>query len=270
MVKCLIIWGMCSVLPLYGQIERPMGVCAMGMGGTTALQSDVWAVKYNPALLPLLKSNQAGTGYINRFVNSALGHHHMALALKQNKSGFGMDIQYSGPAMMQQVESGLAYGLKLTDGCFIGIRFNYYFLRFGDIYGQRHHLSASIGSCLKVSQQIKLVAVVRQIGGQKESPIVTISQPLVYAFGISGQLNVATRCLLMLEKTAGRPYRLKGGIEASTYHKLIRFRTGILTRPFESTFGMGITVKKMMFDLAASWHGQLGLSPGFSLIYSFK
>ncbi|HYX07004.1 MAG TPA: hypothetical protein VE912_09765, partial [Bacteroidales bacterium] len=74
---------------------------------------------------------------------------------------------------------------------------------------------------------------------------------------------------LETQKILDRDLSLKGGLEYEAYENLF-LRTGISTAPLESTFGLGVLIKKISVDVAFTHTKILGFTPHFSIQIRFN
>jgi hypothetical protein len=87
--------------------------------------------------------------------------------------------------------------------------------------------------------------------------------------GLSYFFSVKVNVSIESEKNMDATNMFKAGVE---YHivKMLYARGGVSTNPTKTAFGFGLDLDSFKFDIAASYHQQLGYTPNVSLTYSPK
>ena len=90
--------------------------------------------------------------------------------------------------------------------------------------------------------------------------------PAVFKLGLSYLLSKDIFCLFEIEKVTAQNANIKAGLEYKILEKTY-VRMGFMSDPVTFTFGFGLKIKKLKFDMASSYHQVLGFSPKVSMIY---
>jgi len=191
-----------------------------------------------------------------------------AFTLKTQYGVLGATVAYSGDANYRTTKTGLAFARKFGKSFSAGIQLDYISTVLGEDYGKRGNITFDAGILVQVTEQLTFGAHTFNPMHVKLSEYNDERIPTVlnagFGFAFSDKLLLTAEAY----KNTELPMEFRSGIE----YKLssIAFaRIGICTNPGRYTFGFGLLMKKLMFDLSSSWHPQLGYSPQVSLQYSF-
>ena len=125
------------------------------------------------------------------------------------------------------------------------------------------------GGHAKLSEQFYFAAHISNLNQAEISEITSERVPTYMKAGISyrpiNQLMLNTE----LEKSIDEDVNLKLGLEYEIVNKVF-IRSGIITEPFMSHFGMGFDPGRLAVDYAYSNHSELGGIHQFSFIYRIK
>ena len=94
-------------------------------------------------------------------------------------------------------------------------------------------------------------------------------QKMPFIFRLGGHYEFYENVLLILEteKTATNPLAIKSGLEFSPVD-FLALRVGVSGKPVSYTAGIGFKTGKITTDIAFGYHGNLGITPSFSIQFN--
>ncbi|WP_142601727.1 PorV/PorQ family protein [Solitalea koreensis] len=244
-----------------------MGARFSAMANAGSAMSDIWNVSYNPAGFTAIKSPTVSFGYDNRFVTKELSVKSVVAAFPVQTNYFGCSFSSTGFESYNVMLSSLSYGKKLSERFSAGLKFNYHSLNI-ESYGLTYTFSVDLGIQAKLTDQLVLATQIvnptrAKFGNDLINPIETI-----FCLGALYTFSPKAFITTEVEKSLGFPVNTKVGMEYKPL-EMVAVRGGISSFPLRQYFGMGILLKKIKLDVAASTHVSLGYSPQFSLGYEF-
>lgn len=239
-----------------------------GMGLSSAAVSDFWSVNNNQAGMAFCDNTGVAIYFENRFLIKELGTQTGALTLKTKYGMLGATVAYSGDANYSNTKAGLAYALKFGNHFSAGIQLDYIGTKLGEEYGKRSNITFEAGIMVKITDQLTFGAHTFNPMHVKLSDYNNERIPTALKAGFG--FTFSDKLLLTAEayKNSDSPMELRTGAEYKL-GKVAFARLGLSTNPARYTFGFGIVMKNLTFDLSSSLHSQLGYSPQVSMQYSF-
>jgi hypothetical protein len=254
---------------IFAQVPNQIGARANGLANSTLLLTDVWSAKNNPGAFGQLSQTAVGIAYQNRFFVNELSNQSLAFNYHiTEKSNIGVYFQQSGFYLYRQLQTGLAYGMKLADNFSAGVSLNLHRVAFGDIYGSVNAVSASVGLMYSLNKNLDLGLNIQNINRAKLADYQDERFPTLFNMGLKYKFNQGTFWSLEAEKDILHPINIKSGIEILT-HEIFVVRFGMNSYPLQAAFGAGLKLKQFQVDIASTWHSQLGLNPSMALSYKF-
>lgn len=253
---------------IWAQLMPQIGAEANGLGGTALNQKDVFSSYNNPGALGQVKKTSVGLAYDNRFLLKELSLQSLAgtYALKKNGT-FGIHAQHYGFALYREMVGGLSYGMELAPRFSIGTTVNIHRIQLGENYGNSTKATFALGMLYAVNDDLSFGMRVHNISRSTLASFEDERYPTVFGLGLQYAFSEKVFWNLEAEKNMVYPINIKTGL-ALQPHEIVALRLGVNSYPFQSTFGLGLTLPKFQFDLAAAWHAQLGISPSFGLIFN--
>ncbi len=244
------------------------GARSAGMGLSSAATSDFWSVTNNQAGMAFYDRTAAGIYFENRYLLKEMGSQIGAFTFKTQYGVLGASLAYSGDANYRTTKTGLAFARKFGKNFSAGIQLDYITTALGEDYGKRSNVTFDAGILVQVTEQLTFGAHtfnpmhVKLSDYNDERIPTTLNAGFGFAF--------SNKLLLTAEayKNTELPMEFRSGIEYKLSN-IAYARIGICTNPGRYTFGFGLLMKQLSFDLSSSWHPQLGYSPQVSLQYSF-
>ena len=244
------------------------GSRAAGMGFSSAAVVDLWSVNNNQAAMAFYDKTAAGFYYENRFMIKEMGSPTGAFTLKTKYGIIGTSVSYSGDASFNSTKAGLAYALKLGNRFSAGIQLDYIATSLGENYGKRNNVTFDVGILVKITNQLTFGAhtfnpiQVKLTEYNNES--IPASLNAGFAFSFSDNLLVTAEAY----KNSEFPMEFRSGVEYKFLGNAYA-RVGLCTNPARYTFGVGMQMKNLSFDISSSVNTLLGYSPQVSFQYNF-
>ncbi len=240
---------------------------AMGTAGVTF--HDVWAVQNNQAGLAGLESMAIGFHFENRYLTPQYGLKALAFGLPTSQGTFGVNVSYFGYSLYNESKIGLAYARKFNDYFSIGIQLDYLNYFIADYYGNRGTAVAELGIISKPLDKLTFGVhiynpTLSQVADYNNERI-----PTIVKVGLNYKFNDKFLMAVETEKDIDFKPRYKVGMEYYIIDN-VALRTGIITNPFENSFGIGYIKKRISASIAFTTNKILGLTPHVSFQYKFN
>jgi len=265
-VSCLFL--VLSILSFGAGEHWTIGGRAAALGGTSLTASDEWSVFNNQAGLAWCRDFSAGLYYENRYLLKELSLDAIEVTIPEGKGAFGISFRYFGCSLYSEMNTGVAYGMRLMKRFSVGIQVDYFRLHIADGFKDINGISCEMGLQFRASDHLWLGFHVANPVPEKLSSLTTDRIPTLMRFGLSWHIIEGLQSNIEVEKDLINKPGLNAGIEYRPSKSLI-VRLGFLTNPETFTFGFGINFGNIQFDLASSYHMVLGYSPQASVLYNF-
>ena len=244
----------------------PVSYC-IGLGAYSKNFDDVFSFTSNPAALGWIQSAGIGIFTEQKFLLEALKFYSMAAAIPLANGGIGINARYNTAGAYKESQFGLAYGKSLGTVA-IGAQFNYSSIQIAG-YGKVAAFHFDVGTLWQLSE--KLFSGFRisnpagaRFGGNNEEKLA-----FSCSFGLGYEVSKAVFINTEIIKEEDRSPTILLSLYYSLDDKFF-LRAGIATATTTPWLGAGLAWKKMRLDITSSYHPQLGISPGISLIFSGK
>jgi len=241
---------------------------AASLGKASIGLSGVWSVFNNQAGLVWDEGWQAGLFAENRFLMKELCYEAVGLSWSGRPGAFGLALSYYGFQLYNEFKAGIAYARKFGRRFSTGVQLNYLRVQIAERYGSRGVVSCEIGFMYRPDQHWT-------IGMQVCNPIpVKLSdhpdERLPMLFRLGAGYNISGKVLILLEgeKDLENPLVVRSGVEVRLA-RAVYGRIGMFTGPFTITGGFGLSLGRLVMDIATGYHMVLGFSPAISIGYSF-
>jgi len=244
-------------------LRQPVSAVYVGLGAYSTQQNDVFSFTNNQAALGQLKSAAAGVYGERRFLLNETSLYSAALAVPSSLGNFGVNVKYLGYKNFNESQVGLAYGRSLGKKVDIGVQFNYYGYRV-PTYTSASTVNVEIGALVHLTDKLNAgVHVYNPIGGKfsKTDEKLTSAYKIGLGYDASDKFFISTE----LVKEENYPVNLNAGMQYR-FAKQFFARAGIASANSVSYVGFGLAWNNLRLDISASYHPQLGISPGLLLI----
>ena len=231
-------------------------------------QNDPLSFTGNQAALAQSKSAGIGVFGERRFLLSETSVYTLGASLPTRLGNFGIQINYAGFKNFTENKIGLAYARKLGKLVDVGVQFNYYGYRI-PAYGNASTINFEIGAILHLTDKLNAgIHVYNPVGGKlgKNS-----NEKLAAAYKIGLGYDASDRFFISSEiiKEEDKPVNVIAGLQYQ-FAKQFFAKAGFISGSTTAYAGAGIAWKNLRLDISASYHPQLGFSPGVLLIMNFK
>ena len=249
-------------------VHRPVAAVYTGLGAYSNNHIDVFSFSNNQASLAQMKNASVGVYGERRFMLDELSLYQLAIAVPTNSGNFGVQVGYFGFSDYNESQMGFAYARKLGNKIDIGAQFNYNGIKASG-YGNSSAVNFEIGTVFHLTDKLNAgVHAYNPVGGKygKNSEEKLAS---IYTVGLGYEASDKFFVSAEIEKEENQTVSVNGGIQ---YKFLPQFmiRAGIVTNTSVLYGGASLFLKTFRLDVVASYHPQLGVTPGLLLIYDFK
>ena len=249
-------------------VRRPVAAVYVGLGSYSIHHVDVFSFTNNQASLAQMKNAAAGIYGEKRFMLNELSLYQFAIAVPTNSGNFGIKAGYFGFSDYNESQMGLAYARKLGSKVDIGVQFNYNGIQASG-YGGATAINFEIGTVFHLTDELNAgVHAYNPVGGKfgknAEEKLASI-----YTVGLGYEASDKFFVSAEIEKEENQTVSVNAGMQ---YKFLPQFmiRAGIATNTSNLYGGASLFLKTFRLDVVASYHPQLGITPGLMLVYNFS
>lgn len=257
------------VLHVFAQsVRTPVAATYIGLGAYSQHHTDVFSFTANQAALAKIKQGAIGAYGEQRFLAEGLQMFSAAGAFKTKHGNFGLQADYFGFKNYNESQLGVAYARMLGEAIDVGIQFNYFSFRIPG-YGSSSTVTAELGAIAHLTEQLHAgIHIYNPIGGQLGK---TKDEKLgaAYTFGVGYEASKSFLVSIEIIKQEDVPVNVNAGI-LYNFHRQFFARAGFSSATESPYGGAGISWNNFRLDVCASYHPQLGFTPGVMLIYNFN
>jgi len=259
---------LCSSVLQAQTLRRPIGAPYSSLGAYSVEQTDVFSFTANQAALAELKNSSAGMYGERRFMLAELANYTAVVAVPTSSGNFGLKTNFSGFADYNETQLGLAYARKLGKKIDVGVQFNYSSIRIAE-YGNTSAISFELGTVLHLTEQLNAgFHVSNPVGGkfgnEKQEKLAS-----VYTVGLGYDASDKFFISAAIEKEENQPVNVNAGLQYKLLPQIMA-RVGMSSATSSAWMGVGLYIKTFRVDVTASYHPQLGITPGLLLLFNFK
>lgn len=247
-------------------VRRPIAAFYTGLGTYSINHVDVFSFTNNQASLAQMKSVAAGVYGERRFMLDELSLYQLAIAVPTKSGNFGVKAGYYGFSEYNESQIGLAYARNLGTKLDVGLQFNYNGVQVSG-YGNASAVSFEIGTILHLTDKLNAgIHAYNPVGG-KFGKNAEEKLASVYTIGLGYEASDKFFVSAEIEKEENQPVNINAGMQYRFLSQLMA-RAGIATNTSNVYAGVGLFLKTFHIDVVASYHPQLGITPGLLLIYN--
>lgn len=266
LLTCLLL-GLCYQFAHAQPVTWIQGARYAGLANASVADSTIGNVSGNPAGIAGIGRPQVLLSYESRFRIEELSTRALAFVFPYQRQVFGWNVNFYGTDSYNEQLVSLNYARRFSERFSAGIRFNYHGLKIPE-YTSQTAWSVAAGIQFKLLHNL---AAGLQVSNPNQASFDRDLQARLPVFGEIGLLYAFSGkfiAVAAVQKAVGYRPDLKTGLEYRI-HRLLAVRGGISTEPFKQYFGLGLSYRQWMMDMAASSHPILGFSPQVSLGYEF-
>ncbi len=249
-------------------LRKPLAASYIGLGAYSINHVDAFSFTSNQAALAQIKSAAIGVYGENRFLLNATNLYSAVVVMPSKQGNFGIQIDYFGFKDYNESQVGLAYARSLGNKLDVGVKFNYYSFRI-PTYQSSSTVDFEIGAIAHLTDKLNAgIHFYNPVGGNLSK---TVDEKLssIYAFGLGYEASESFLLSAEIVKEEDVPISVNAGVQYN-FEKQFFVRVGINSGIQSPYAGAGISWKDIRLDVSASYHPQLGISPGLMLVVNFK
>ena len=257
-----------AVLTHAQAVRQPIAARYIGLGAYSRNFADGYSFTQNQAALANIKSASVAVYAERRFIVQELNMYSAVLALPTKTGNFGIQADYFGYKNFNETQLGLAYGRNLGSKVDIGVKFNYYGIRI-PVYGNASAVNFEAGTILHLTEKLHAgVHVFNPVGGKLGKNENEEKLASAYKVGLGYEASDKFFISTEVVKQEDQEVNVNVGFQYN-FLKQFLLRGGIATATNNSFVGVGLSVKQFRLDVAASYHPQLGFTPGILVLFDF-
>jgi hypothetical protein len=246
----------------YNQSVRyPLAARYAGMGAYSRDFVDALSVTSNQGAIPAVKQISAGIYAERRFLLKELSLYTAVVCMPFQFGGIAASAKYFGYKEYNETQLSIGYGKSLGK-IGIGIQFNYHSVAAG-VYGKKSSLNFEVGAIMHITEQVFAGFHIFNPAGSKFGNEKIAS---VYSGGLGYQASEKVFASAEFIKEEDRPVNVNAGLQYALEKKLFA-RVGLYTGTANLYFGIGFKWSSYRIDVTASYHPQLGFTPGLMLVF---
>ncbi len=249
-------------------IKQPLSVQYGALGAYSKNFSDIFSATSNQASLAQLKTAGFAVYGEKRFLLEELSNYAAVVAIPASSGVFGFEADYFGSAEFNENELGILYGRKVTRNIDIGTKFNYYSLRIPG-YGSATAINFEAGLIFHLTDKLHAGLHTYNPASSKLGKNTREQLASVYRLGIGYEVSETTFVSAEVVKQQNQPVSINAGFQYN-FQKNIFIRTGVSTLTSNSYAAVGLQLSFARIDVSASYHPQLGFTPGLLLLFKLK
>ncbi|MDB5191931.1 MAG: hypothetical protein JWQ96_1494 [Segetibacter sp.] len=257
-----------NILAYAQQVRQPVALNYVGIGTYSKNFNDVFSASVNQASLAQLKSGGFGVYGERRFLLDELNQYSAIIALPTTTGTFAIQGDYFGSTHYNESQVGIAYGRKITERIDVGVKFNYLTTTVAG-YGDASAINFEVGTILHLTDNLHAGIHVYNPLSSKLGKTGTEKIPSIYRIGLGYEVSDRVFLCTEIVKQEDQPVGVNAGFHYSLHEKFF-LRGGIATATNNSYAGVGLNLNVFRIDLTASYHPQLGFTPGLLLLLNFK
>jgi hypothetical protein len=238
-----------------------------GMGAYSMNFVDPLSVLSNQAALANIRSMSAGIYGEKRFLLEELGLYSLSLCLPLSFGGVGLSARYFGHQDFNETQVGIAYGKSLGK-IDIGIQINLHALKLSG-YGVGMLVNFEAGAIFHISKQLHAGFHLYNPTGSKFGKDHSEKLSSAYSSGFGYEASDKLFVTAQIIKEEDKPVHINAGLQY-VFEKKVFARVGLETEATHLYFGFGLKWNVYRIDVTASYHPQLGFTPGLLLVFEGK
>ena len=249
-------------------LRQNIGIPYIAMSAYTTKQVDVFSFTGNQAALAQVKEAGIAVFGERRYMLAQIANYGLAGVLPTTLGNFGIQVNKAGFANFSEQKVGLAYARSLGSKVDVGVQFNYYGYNI-PTYSAAGTINFEAGAILHISDKLNAgLHVYNPVSasiGKLEAEKLAAAYKLGFGYDASDNFFVSAEIV----KEEDVPVNVTGAVQYQ-FEKQFFVRAGFKSDNKTGFAGAGFVYKKLRTDISASFHPQLGVSPGLLLMYNFN
>jgi hypothetical protein len=249
-------------------LRRPIAASYTGLGAYSINHSDIFSFTANQASLAQLKTDAVAVYGERRFLLNELNSFSGVAGVVTSSGNFGLKATYSGFSEYNESQLGLAYGRKLGKKIDVGVQFNYNSFRMSS-YGNAAAISFEVGTVFHITEKLHAGIHINNPVGGKFGKAQEEKLSSVYTAGFGYEASEKFFFSTEIVKEEDQPVNVNTGLQYKIIPQLFA-RMGVSSATSSGWLGVGMQLRSFRIDVSASYHQQLGITPGLLLLYNFN
>ena len=249
-------------------LRKPVSASYIGLGAYSVNHRDVFSITSNQAALAQIKNPSVGFYGEKRFLLAETNLYSAIIAIPTKEGNFAFQADYFGYKNYNESQLGIAYARSVGKKLDLGIKFNYYSFRIPG-FESPSAVNFEIGIICHFTEKLTGgIHFYNPVGGRLSK---TENEKLssVYSFGMGYEASDNFLISAEIVKQEDLPVNVNAGVQYN-FAKQFFARFGVASKNESPFAGAGVSWANFRVDVSASYHPQLGLSPGLMLIMNLK
>lgn len=238
-----------------------------GMGNSSVMLYDYWALYNNQAGLSDIETPEVGFSYENNYLLWETGISALGFVLPTKFGNFSLATSRYGYSSYAENSIGLGFARNLGKYFSASVEFDYLFYTQSVNYGYKGALLFQVGIIAKPIENLQIGFHVYNPGKVTLEDYNDEAVPVVIRFGLGYFFSEQILLTAETEKDIDNENRFKVGLQ---YEPIENFymRTGFLSNPNQFSFGLGYKHNDFTTDIAFTTHESLPISSQISFKYA--
>ena len=249
-------------------LHKPIAGSYIGLGAYSVNHVDAFSFTANQAALSKQKNMAIGVYGEQRFLLNETNMYSAVFVIPTNDGNFGVQADYFGFKNYNESQLGIAYARSLGRALDVGIKFNYYSFRI-PAYQSSSAVNFEIGAIAHLTDKFNIGFHVYNPAGGILSKTNNEKLSSVYKFGMGYEASENLLVSAEIIKQENLPVNIDAGIQYN-FQKQFFARVGISSDNGSPYAGAGLSWREIRLDVSASYHPQLGFTPGLMVIVNIK
>ena len=249
-------------------VRKPVSASYIGLGAYSINHADVFSITSNQAALARMENAAVGFFRENRFLLAETNMYSAIIALPTKEGNFAFQADYFGYKNYNESQLGMAYARNVGTKLDLGIKCNYYSFRIPG-FESPSTVNFEIGVICHFTEKLNGgIHIYNPVGGRLSK---TENDKLssVYSFELGYEASDNFFVSAEIVKQEDLPVDVNAGVQYN-FAKQFFARFGIASQNESPYGGAGLSWKNFRLDVSASYHPQLGFSPGLMLMMNLK
>ncbi|MEO8720316.1 MAG: hypothetical protein ABI297_09620 [Ginsengibacter sp.] len=249
-------------------LRKPVSAPFIGLGAYSVNHANIFSMTSNQAALVQIENPSIGFYGEKRFLLAETNRYTAIIAVPTKEGNFAFQADYFGYKNYNESQLGIGYAKRLGPKLDLGIKFNYYSFRIPG-FESPSTVNFEIGAICHFTEKLNGgIHFYNPVGGRLSK---TENEKLsaVYSFGMGYEASENFLISAEIVKTEDLPINLNAAI-AYNFSKQFFATFGVASENESPFAGFGISWDGFRLDVSASYHPQLGISPGLMFIMNFK
>lgn len=231
--------------------------------------TNIWAARNNPAALSLLKKTTASLFFQNKYCIPELSLQSIAVGIPTKYGTIALTGSFFGQELYKESFIGLSYGKRLSQKFSMGLQLDYFAIKTSqDEFNKCNAVSFDIGILYRLSDKLCIGSHIYNPLNVKISDKSNDRIPSAITIGTMFTIDENLLLFTQIQKITNRREDYSIAIEYKM-KDIFFIRGGVTTAPEVLSFGFGVIINKLSFNISSSMHQTLGFSPQATLSYSF-